>query len=89
MGICCSSEDVGHQRAGQVGAVNANTAEISNDDLLQLQADMNKPPKQSVLLRLAGRELANMDSSSKSDTFCVVYRMKGTNKEKKGMTECI
>ena len=89
MGLCCSSEDTGKARAADVSAVNANSTSITNDDLLQLQTDFSKSPKQQLMLRFAGRELANLDSGSKSDTFVVVYAKKGTNKTKLGQTECI
>mmetsp|Transcript_40624 Transcript_40624/g.61903 ORF Transcript_40624/g.61903 Transcript_40624/m.61903 type:complete len:91 (-) Transcript_40624:1673-1945(-) len=90
MGLCCSaSEDVGKARAPNVGAINAGGNEMSNDDLLQLQTDLGKAPKQMLLLRFAGRDIANLDRGSKSDSFCVVYQKKGTNKTKLGRTECV
>ena len=41
------------------------------------------------MLSFSCQNLPNLDKASKSDAFCVVWEIKGQQRQKKGQTECI
>lgn len=53
--------------------------------------DMNAGLKQKIILNFSCKDLPNLDKGSKSDTFCVLYQLKGKQqtKQRLGSTECI
>ena len=86
MGNCISenkNEDIGMStKASSMQATSANIDAITDDQLHAMSMDMNAGLKQKLILHFSCKDLPNLDKGSKSDTFCVLYQLKGKNKTK-------
>lgn len=60
---------------------------ISNDQLDQL--NINDGLTQRLMLSFTGVNLPNLDQRSKTDAFCVLWELKGNQKQKRGQTEVV
>jgi hypothetical protein len=74
----------------KMAAVTTNTNEF-DDAALAMQNDLNAGLKQRLILNFECSKLPNLDKSSKTDSFCVLWYMKGKAmiKVKLGQTETI
>ena len=93
MGNCLNAnEDVGmSQNANSMQATSAGVDTITDAQILAMSTDTNAGLKQKIILNFSCKDLPNLDKGSKSDTFCVLWQLKGKQgtKQKLGMTECI
>lgn len=87
---CFEAEDKGMKDVG-MGATNASIDAISDGQLAAMSMDANAGLKQTIILNLSCQGLPNLDRASKSDTFAVLWFLKGAKntKVKLGQTECI
>ena len=89
MGFACTksndaSEDHGAEKLNRQ-AVGGNT--ISSDQLDQI--NFSDGLAQRLMLSFKGVNLPNLDQSSKTDAFCVLWELKGNQRMKRGQTECV
>jgi hypothetical protein len=93
MGNClAANEDVGmSNKAGAMQATGANVDTITDDQIHAMTMDAAAGLKQKIILNFSCKDLPNLDKGSKSDTFCVLYQLKGKQqtKQKMGSTECV
>ena len=79
MGNCVEatdSEDKGNMGAARnFKAIGAGSASIDDDHLDALLNQANAALKQKLLLKFECENLPNLDTHSKTDPFCVVYKM--------------
>ena len=83
MGNCCGGdEDVGMARKAKDfnNATTANVESVSDEMLAALSGE--KGLKSSLILSFSAESLPNMDKKSKSDTFAVLYFLRGKDKKK-------
>ena len=86
MGCCVESshpEDVGSKGIQQ----RAVGADMSNNEIDQLS--FNDGLSQRLMLTISCETLPNLDKKSRTDPFCVIWQMKGSQKAFIGQTECI
>ena len=86
MGNCVSTgEDKGiGQKASDMRAVGADIDAIDDAALSSMQFDADAGLKQKLILNISCQNLANLDTKSKSDTFCVLYKMSDNMRNKIG-----
>ena len=92
----CISENTGPEDSGlskkteQMTAVGANIDEVRTEDIQALINQNQIALKQRLILNFQAEGLPNLDKDSTSDTFVVLYFLKGGKmKQKLGSTEII
>jgi hypothetical protein len=72
-------------------ATGANVDTITDAQIHAMTMDVNAGLKQKIILNFSCKDLPNLDKGSKSDTFCVLYQLKGKQqtKQRLGSTECV
>ena len=84
MGNCFEpDEDIGmSNKANSMQATSANVDTITDDQIHAMTMDLNAGLKQKIILNFSCKDLPNLDKASKSDTFCVLYLLKGKRQQK-------
>ena len=86
---CCGQEDNMNTGFRSQGATGAGTDGLTDADLASMAGDLEAGLSQTMILNLEGVKLPNLDKSSKSDAFAVLFELVNGQKNRLGNTEVI